>query len=170
MSRASSAKESVYFSLGSNIEAEKHLRLAIRELHRRYGELRLSPVYRNKAVGFDGDDFLNMVVGIDAEGDIETMLGEIEVIHGLAGRRRGKSRFSSRPLDIDILLYGQRVSKAPPVTLPRPDVLRYPFVLKPLSDVAPEGVHPETGRSFAEHWQAMKQGGHTLHRLDIEFQ
>ncbi len=158
----------VYLSLGSNIEAEKHLRLAISELHRRYGELRLSPVYRNKAVGFDGDDFLNMVVGVDVGSDVETMLEEIEVIHGLAGRRRGNSRFSSRPLDIDILLYGQRVSKAPPVTIPRPDVLLYPFVLKPLCDVAPDDVHPETGRSFAEHWKAMKQGGHDLQRLDIE--
>ena len=114
MSKAVCAKVPVYLSLGSNIEAEKHLRLAIRELRQRYGDLRLSPVYRNKAVGFDGDDFLNMVVGVDAGSDVETMLEEIEVIHDLAGRRRGKSRFSSRPLDIDILLYGQRVSKAPP--------------------------------------------------------
>lgn len=159
----------VYLSLGSNIEAKKNLRLAIGELRQRYGELRLSPVYRNKAVGFDGDDFLNMVVGLDVESDVESLLENIEAIHALAGRKRGNTRFSSRPLDIDVLLYGQRVSRRAPLALPRPDVLRYSFVLKPLADIAADGVHPETGRSFADHWRAMEEGSHELQPLDIDF-
>ncbi len=146
----------VYFSLGSNFEPEKNLRLGVDELRRRYGELKLSPVYRNKAVGFHGDDFLNLVVRCNARDYIEAIQAAIEEIHVLAGRQRGKEKFSSRSLDIDVLTYGDVVTDVPPVTLPRSDILKFAFVLKPLADIAPDDVHPETGRTYAEHWAEMR--------------
>ena len=146
----------VYLSLGSNVAPEHNLRLGVRELRWRYAPMTLSPVYRNKAVGFDGDDFLNMVAGFDTEVGVDALSAAIEDIHALAGRRRGKSRFAARSLDIDILLYGDQVLSGPPLTLPRSDVLRYAFVLKPLMDIAAEERHPVTQRSFADHWLAMR--------------
>ncbi len=146
----------VYFSLGSNVDPEKNLKLGVDELRSRYGELTLSPVYRNKAVGFHGDDFLNLVAGCNARAYIEAIQAAIEEIHALAGRERGGKKFSSRSLDIDLLTYGDTVTSVPPVTLPRGDILKYAFVLKPLVDIAPNEVHPETGRTYAEHWADMR--------------
>ena len=76
----------VYLGLGSNIDAERHLRLGIEQLRQRFGELELSTVYRNRSVGFDGDDFLNMVVGFESEASPAAIQTEIERIHALAGR------------------------------------------------------------------------------------
>jgi len=159
----------VYLGVGSNIDAEANLRLGIRELRARYGELTISPVYRNKSVGFDGDDFLNLVVAFDTQDSVEQVADHIAQIHRLAGRVRGEARFASRSLDIDVLLYGRKVSEGPPAVLPRPDVLQYSFVLKPLADIAPDAIHPETGASFARHWQLMeRQGSHALQRVPLE--
>ena len=147
----------VYLSLGSNIDAENHLRLAMRELREHFGTVELSPVYRSRAVGFEGDDFLNLVVALDTQDSIERIVARIEAIHELAGRHRGEARFAPRTLDIDILTYGERITDSP-VRLPRPDVLDYAFVLGPLADLAPEARHPVDGRTYAELWQAMSDG------------
>ena len=146
----------VYFSLGSNVDPEKNLKLGIDELRRRYGKLGMSPVYRNKAVGFHGDDFLNLVVSCNVRDYIEAIQAAIEEIHELAGRERRGKKFSSRSLDIDLLTYGDAVTDVPPVTLPRGDILKYAFVLKPLADLAPNDVHPVTGRTYGDHWAEMR--------------
>jgi 2-amino-4-hydroxy-6-hydroxymethyldihydropteridine diphosphokinase len=156
----------VYVGIGSNIEPVDNLRLAIRELRRRFGDLDISPVYRNRAVGFSGDDFLNLVAGFDTDMTVEEICAEIDAIHASAGRVRGAERFDSRSLDIDLLLYGQTVRAGPPVRVPRPDVLEYSFVLKPLVDIAPDTVHPETGRTLAEHWQAVDQDSHPMEKVE----
>lgn len=172
--KADSRVAKVFLSIGSNVAPETNLKLAVRELRRRYGELSVSPVYRNRAVGFDGDDFLNLVVGCGVDCDLKRLSADIEEIHELAGRSRGREKFAARSLDIDILLCDREVTEGPPVTLPREDVLRYAFVLKPLSEIAPQGVHPLTGKTFANHWQdmqAMTHGaaGDDLHLVNVEF-
>lgn len=159
----------VYLSLGSNMEAEKNLALAVRELAARWGTLTLSPVYRNKAVGFDGDDFLNMVVGFDTDSDVDDIVREIEVIHDLSGRARTGERFAPRSLDIDVLLYGDAVSDGPKVRLPRRDVLEYGFVLRPLADIAGDERHPVTGRSYFDHWQEFEPGSAELTPVRLDF-
>lgn len=158
----------VYFSLGSNVDAEANLRLGVDELSRRLGPLAVSPVYRNKAVGFEGDDFLNLVVGADTDLEIDALVEHIEAIHVLAGRRRGRNRFAPRTLDIDLLTYGDVVSDGPPVRLPRKDVLEYSFVLKPLADIAAAERHPVTGLAYAEHWRALASDAHPLTQVEID--
>jgi len=159
----------IFLSLGSNVDAQQNLRLAVRELKDAFGDLRLSPVYRNQAVGFDGDDFLNLVAGCDTDRSVEEIVGIIESIHRLAGRERGDQKFSSRPLDIDLLLYGDLII-TDGVRLPRPDVLRYSFVLKPLVDIAADTVHPETRCTVADHWARFDVESHPLHEegLDLD--
>jgi 2-amino-4-hydroxy-6-hydroxymethyldihydropteridine diphosphokinase len=142
----------IYLGLGSNINPEDNLRMGVRELEERYGELSISSVYRSRAVGFDGPDFLNLVVGCTTETGPQDVHAEIEAIHRKAGRERGSERFASRPLDIDLLLYDDLVIDDTPLHLPRSDVLEFSFVLRPLAELAPDLVHPVTGKTMAEHW------------------
>ena len=144
----------VYVGLGSNIDPEANLHLGIRELRRRYGEVRSSAVYRSAAVGFEGEDFLNLVAAFESETSPWAICDDIEAIHNLAGRDRNGGKWESRPLDIDLLLYNDRIIDERPVRIPRDDILEYSFVLRPLAELAPDLVHPVTGRTMREHWQA----------------
>ncbi len=143
----------VYLGVGSNIDPEDNLHLGIAELRRRYGEVRVSAVYRSRAVGFDGDDFLNLVACFESEDSPLAICNEIEFIHNLAGRDREGGKWESRPLDIDLLLYNDLVVDDTPVRVPRDDILEYSFVLRPLAELAPDLVHPLTGKTMLEHWQ-----------------
>jgi len=140
----------VFASLGSNQERERNIRSAVIELGKIYGELQCSPVYRNKAVGFAGDDFLNMVVAFETQRSPEQIQQDFHVIEAAHGRCRGDDKFIPRNLDIDLILYGSQVSERP--RLPREDILRYAFVLKPLADLAPDLQHPVLRESYAELW------------------
>lgn len=152
----------IYLGLGSNVEPEKYLQLGIAELCLRFGVLEMSNIYRSKAVGFDGDDFLNLVLGFDSDFGPAEIHHAIEDIHRVAGRRRGESRFSARTLDIDLLLYDDLVLDTPPVRVPRSDILKYSFVLGPLAEIAPDLRHPETGRLITEHWAEFDKNSHPL--------
>ena len=78
----------VYLGLGSNIEPQKNLRLGLGELEKRFGKLNRSSVYQSKAYGFNGDDFLNMVVGLDTKLPPIEVYNQIEEIQRAAGRDR----------------------------------------------------------------------------------
>ena len=143
----------VFLGVGSNIEPEAHLRLAVRELGRRFGALEISPVYESAAVGFEGDNFLNLVVGLETLLPPAEILRAIAEIHALAGRRPASGKLVSRELDIDLLLYDGLVTDDGKLHVPRSDVLEYSFVLRPLAELAPGFIHPVTGRSLGEHWR-----------------
>ena len=160
----------VFLGLGSNVDPQQNLRLAVDELRRRYGSLVLSNVYQSAAVGFEGTDFLNLVVGLNTDESPTDIHAQIESIHDIAGRERGDAKFIARPLDIDLLLYDDLVLDEPPIRLPRADILKYSFVLLPMQELVPDLVHPVTGRSMAEHWQQFDQGRHPLTRVRVSFQ
>lgn len=157
----------VFAGLGSNIDPEDNLHLGVRELRARYGDLQLSAVYRSKSVGFDGDDFLNLVARFETEASPESICKEIEHIHELAGRDRNDGKWSARPLDIDLLLYDDLVVNDKPVRIPRNDVLEYSFVLRPLAELAPEYRHPVTGKTMREHWQEFDAASHPLEVVGV---
>ncbi len=157
----------VYLGLGSNIDPEENLRLGVRELRCTFGEIDLSAVYSSAAIGFDGADFLNMVVRLQSRDSPRAIQGQAESIHVLAGRDRSSDQYSSRPLDIDLLLYGDELIDEPDLKLPRCDVLDYSFVLRPLAELDPGLMHPRTGKTMAEHWQAFDASRHPLRLVDI---
>jgi len=154
----------VYVGLGSNIDPENNLHLGVRALRERYGELQLSAVYRNGAVGFDGDDFLNLVAEFESDDSPQVICEQIELIHNLSGRDRESGKWEARQLDIDLLLYNDLIVDERPVRIPRRDVLKYSFVLRPLAELAPGLVHPVTGRTMLDHWQEFDA---TSHPLDV---
>jgi len=157
----------VYLGLGSNEQPEENLRLCAHELRRRFSVLSISPVYRNKAIGFHGDDFLNAVACVETAMSAAEVCEELEKIHALSGRERGESAFMSRTLDIDLLLYDDLIVDEPPVRVPREDVLDYAFVLGPLADIAPDYIHPITGRPIHSHWTELAPGPALLRKQDL---
>ena len=157
----------VFLGLGSNMDAEKNLRMAVSELRKHYGDLRLSAVYRSTALGFEGADFLNLVAEASTDEDPAELLSYIDTLHEQAGRSRGADRFVSRPLDIDLLLYDDLVDPERPLRLPRPDILEHSFVLRPLAELVPDLVHPTSGRAIGEHWAEFDAGSHPLTRVEL---
>ena len=157
----------VFLGLGSNESPEENLRLAISELRSRYGDLVVSSVYQSSAVGFEGADFLNLVVGLQTKVPPLDICDEIETIHNLAGRVRGSDKWGSRTLDIDLLLYNDLVQDERPVRVPRKDILQFSFVLCPLAEIAPDQVHPVTGKTFHEHWQEFDAESHPLKETNV---
>lgn len=139
-------------SLGSNIEPEQHLLGAIAALRERFGNVRVSPVYRTPAIGFDGDDFLNAAAIIDSDLEPFALNDWLHALEDAHGRDRSGPRFGPRPLDIDIVFYDDLTLDGPGhLQIPR-DELKHAFVLKPLADLAPDYVHPRIGRTLAALW------------------
>lgn len=157
----------IYLGLGSNVEPEMNLSRAVQELRQHYGELDASAVYRSAAVGFEGDDFLNLVVRIKSDETAAEVVEEIERLHDLSGRVRGGNKWVARPLDIDLLLYDDLVIDEPGIRVPRSDVLEYSFVLRPLAELEPELSHPVTGRTMLEHWQEFDAAAHPLELVGV---
>lgn len=143
-----------YLSLGSNLDPEANLRSGIVALRERFGRVVLSPVYRTRAVGFDGADFLNAAAIIDTDLDPHALNAWLHALEDRHGRDRGGPRFGDRTLDIDIVLFDDRVLEgAGNLRIPRPE-LRHAFVLKPLADVAPDVREPLSGKTLAQLWAA----------------
>lgn len=139
-----------YLSLGSNIEPERHLGAAIAELRARFGAIVVSPAYRSAAVGFDGPAFLNLAVGIDTDLDPVALDAWLHALEDRHGRRRDGPRYSSRTLDVDIVLFGEAIVRGPGhLEIPRAE-LAEAFVLVPLADIAPDARDPVSGRTVAE--------------------
>ncbi|MFC1688816.1 2-amino-4-hydroxy-6-hydroxymethyldihydropteridine diphosphokinase [Pseudomonadota bacterium] len=160
----------VFLGLGSNINAEQNIASAIRCLRERFPSLALSPVYRCEPHGFEGADFINLVARIKTHLsplELKAFLTEMENRHE---RDRAVPKYSSRTLDVDILLYDDLFLLSPELEIPREEILQAAYVLKPLSDLAPDYIHPVQRKSMIELWNSFEQKGaqprHTDLRLD----
>ncbi len=158
----------VFIGLGSNIEREINLRSALNALEKEFGALICSSIYESATVGFDGDPFYNMVLSFEthrALPEVMMILRKIEVGHG---RARASNKFSSRTLDLDLMLFGDLISKEEGCILPRGDILRYAFVLEPLAEIAPELVHPVQKKTYAEIWSLFDKTEVKQKRLPVQ--
>ncbi len=141
----------VFVSIGSNIEPSLHVPQSIKLLEAHFGELQQSNCYESKAVGFDGDNFVNLVVKFKTDksvADVNKVLHQIEDQEGRI-RNNGKA-WDSRTMDLDILLYGDECGFVDSTELPRPEVLDQAHVLMPLVELAPNKVHPQAQLTYAE--------------------
>lgn len=158
----------IYVSIGSNIDREHNIRGALKELKAVFGAMTCSNVYETEAIGFDGDAFYNLVVGFDSEKTIDELKREFDRIEKLYGRTPQSRRFAPRTLDLDLLLYGDRVDKADGHDIPRKEITKYAFVLLPLSEIAGDLPHPESGERFADMWARFPRDQH-LEKIDWVF-
>jgi len=143
-----------FISIGSNINREHNISSALEVLQQRFGSLTYSSVYKSDSVGFSGEDFLNMVISFYSDHEplhIAMQLKSIETDHD---RVRTKDKFSSRTLDLDLLLYDHQVIATEALTIPHNDILKYAFVLEPLAEIAPDQQHPVTNVCYQKLWQA----------------
>lgn len=159
----------VYVSIGSNIERDANIRGGVADLKKCFGELELSRVYESEAVGFDGDNFFNLVAAFDTDEDVLTVAKILHDIENDHGRTREGPRFSSRTLDIDMLLYDDAVMREGKLELPRDEITKNAFVLWPLAEIAPELKHPVLHKSYAELWDAFDKDKQPLWPVEFEF-
>ena len=143
----------VYLGLGSNQRARYNLRSCLHALENQFGRIDWSPLYVGPAVGFAGDDFFNMVVRIRTNLTVEDLHQWLHELEDRHQRDRSQPRFSDRTLDVDILLYGERI-QTKGIVLPRGEITRYAHVLKPLADLAPDLLHPAEQKTMQALWQA----------------
>lgn len=159
----------VYLSLGSNIDRHIHITLALDTLEQCFGDLSLSSVYESDSVGFSGDNFYNLVVEVTSDksvGQISIILKEIEDKNG---RDRSAPRFGPRSLDIDILAVDDVFGHYDGIELPRDEILKNAFVLRPLAELIPDGMHPVTGKSYKQHWLEYDKEKQKLWPIDFRW-
>lgn len=159
----------VYISLGSNIDREALTRAGVVALRQRFGELQLSSVYRSEAVGFEGEDFYNMVIGLHTDEDVHSVYQALREIEDAHGRDRSGPRFSSRTLDLDLLLYDDQVLKDGKLELPRDEILKRAFVLWPLAEIAGDLRHPLNNKPYAELWDEFDKSKEVLQPIAFDF-
>ena len=146
------SSKTIYLSLGSNLgDREAQLRQAIRELSA--GEVqvvRASSLYETEPVGLPGQPwFLNAVVEAATDLFPLQLLDRTQEIEIRMGRRR-TVRQGPRPIDIDILLYGNFRIQSERLIVPHPRMVERRFVLEPLAELAPELRHPVTHMTVRE--------------------
>ncbi len=156
-----------YISVGSNIDRERNVTAALDALAASYGELLLSSVYESESVGFEGDAFYNLVVGVDTARSVGAVVQALGQIEDQRGRSRERPRFSSRTLDLDLLTYADVAGVVDDVSLPRQEITENAFVLRPLAEIAGGETHPKTHRSYAELWRDFEMGDQRLWPVDF---
>ena len=131
-----------YVSVGSNIDKAKNIEAGLNSLRIMFSELSVSPIYETAAVGFEGDDFYNLVVGFESDLSAHAVFQILRDLEFTHGRLSNSQKFSPRQLDLDLLLYGDEIIDDGILKLPRADIEKYAFVLQPLADIAPDLIHP----------------------------
>ena len=153
---------SVFVAAGSNVEPEKNLASACAQVTRNWPDAFFSRAYRNAAVGFDGPEFINLVLGFSTAQPLDDVIAQLRDIETRCGRPRSAPKWASRSMDLDVLLFGGRVEKTSEYTLPRPDLLKRPYMLGPMAEIAPDVVHPTVGKTIGVLWTEFDREGHVM--------
>ncbi len=120
-------------------------------------------------MGFEGDAFYNMVIACDTGLDVHAANAVLAAIEDAHGRDRSGPRFSSRTLDLDMLLFDDLVLDERGLKLPRDEILKNAFVLWPLAEIAPGLFHPVTGQSYASLWDGFDKASENLAPVNFDF-
>jgi 2-amino-4-hydroxy-6-hydroxymethyldihydropteridine diphosphokinase len=157
----------VYVAAGSNVEPEKNLARACAQIAQLWPDAHFSRAYRNAAVGFEGPDFVNLVVGFTTSEPLQAVLAKLHAIEQDCGRPRNAPKWASRTMDLDILLYGDLIEKTAEYTVPRPDLLKRAFMLGPMAEIAPQVMHPTAHKTIAQLWREFELAGHVMTPVTI---
>ena len=121
-----------FLSIGSNIDAEKNLDFAYKELKNIFDNIQSSSIYTTKAEGFEGDNFLNSIICGFSNDNFEELNVKLKTIEDKSGRDRSMPKFSARTLDIDIVL---QINADEEILFESDEVEKYSFVSEPLKEL-----------------------------------
>ncbi len=159
----------VYISVGSNIEPAVNIRSAMQDLRSHYPNLIVSTVYESEAVGFEAENFYNLVVGFETDQDVREVAQQLRRIEDDHARDRKSPKFSSRTIDLDLLLYDDVIINDDSLNIPRDEISKNAFVLWPLAEVAAEVVHPQFKQTIAAMWQAYDKDSQSLWPVEFDW-
>ena len=120
-----------YLSLGSNINAKENIAFAIEELNKILTDVIISSTHKTRAEGFEGDDFLNLVLAGETSLDFDALNQKLKSIEDSSGRKRDVPKFSARTLDVDIVLQIDEDE----IVFESDEIKKYSFVSEPLKEI-----------------------------------
>lgn len=158
----------IALSLGSNIDRYRHLNAGLDALEQAFGDVVSSPVYESAAVGFEGSAFLNSIVIIQTSLSLLDVVQMLKAIEDANGRNRNGPKFSARTLDIDVVTFGEHFGLYQGIELPRAELFKNAFVLKPMADLWPDRRIPGQQQTYQQLWQAYPQAKQPLTEVAFE--
>ncbi len=138
----------IHINIGSNQNRRENLSKAINAIQMAFESTVFSRVYESKAFGFKGDDFYNIGINATTYLTISKVVNVLHKIEDSLGRDRKALKFSSRSIDLDLILYDVVIDQN--YNLPRDDILKYNFVLMPLAELSPNLTHPQQHQTYAQ--------------------
>ena len=137
----------VFISIGSNIDPLKNID-KVKILLNNLFECTFSGLYETAAEGFEGNDFVNCVVGFKTDIDPTQLNDKLKNIEKNMGRTDRQKGMSNRIIDLDLILYGDLILNDKYLSLPSDDIEKYSFILEPLVEIAGDIRHPVSKQSF----------------------
>jgi len=145
----------VFVSIGSNINPKENIKIAKGFLNKLF-DCKYSNLYNTKAEGFEGNDFINCVVGFETNLLATELQKHLKKIELKMGRTENQKGMSNRVIDLDMILYGDNVFQEDDIDIPSKDIEDYLFVLEPLAEIAGELRHPVSKIPFSELLKKLK--------------
>ena len=157
----------LHLNIGSNQDRRKNIRLALDQLQSFFTKITISSIYESPSEGFEGSDFYNVGVNVETHKSASVVIHFLHQIEDSLGRNRELPKFSSRIIDLDLVLYDDLIDEK--LNIPRKDILKYAFVLAPLFELNPKGIHPEKKVLYSSLWKDFQSNqDFDLHNYNIE--
>ncbi len=144
----------IHINIGSNQNREANIAGAIDFLKLNFSDIKISNIFESPAEGFKGDDFYNVGINATTQLSIKDVNAVLKNIEKTFGRDRSQPKFSSRIIDLDLVIYDDVINQA--LNLPRDDILLYSFVLAPLAQLNGGDIHPLKNQTYQQLWQSFQ--------------
>lgn len=141
-----------FISIGSNIDKDIHIPSSLNSIKKLFGKIICSSLFETEAVGFEGENFHNLIVQFDSPLDARVIAKRLKQIEHEHGRTRDNRKYAARTLDLDLILHGDLILNDNNLQIPRDEIERYAFVLEPLAEIAPAFLHPVNHKSYSQLW------------------
>jgi len=150
---SSAVAHQVYVGIGSNVGDRKDNFLEALNRLTKLPDTKVikeSSLYESEPLGDAKEWYVNGAIQIETRFKPDALLLKFKNIERAMGRKKVKKRWGSRIIDLDILLYDGLILKKKNLQIPHPEIQNRKFVLVPLSEIAPQVIHPELGVSISE--------------------